>query len=60
MFVRVIRVGMNIVLAHDSITQLGGAERVLEALHEIYPDAPVYTLVVKGMEICSVKATVPL
>ncbi|MEK7161517.1 MAG: glycosyltransferase [Patescibacteria group bacterium] len=36
---------LNIALAHDSLTQLGGAERVLEALHEIYPQAPVFVLV---------------
>lgn len=36
---------MRIALAHDSFTQLGGAERVIEALHEMYPDAPVFTLV---------------
>jgi len=36
---------MNLALAHDSFTQQGGAERVVEALHEMYPDAPVYALV---------------
>jgi glycosyltransferase involved in cell wall biosynthesis len=36
---------MKVAIAHDSITQLGGAERVVEAIHEIYPDAPVFTLV---------------
>ncbi len=36
---------LNIALAHDSLTQLGGAERVLEALHEIFPQAPVFVLV---------------
>ena len=36
---------MKIALAHDSFTQLGGAERVVEALHELYPEAPVFTLV---------------
>ncbi len=36
---------MRIAIAHDSIIQFGGAERVLHALHEIYPDAPVFTLV---------------
>lgn len=36
---------MNIVLAHDSYTQYGGAERVMEALHELYPASPVMTLV---------------
>ena len=37
--------GGKIAIAHDSLTQEGGAERVLEALHELFPDAPVYTLV---------------
>ena len=36
---------LNIALAHDSFTQAGGAERVMEALHEIFPQAPVFTLV---------------
>jgi glycosyltransferase involved in cell wall biosynthesis len=35
----------RIALAHDSFTQLGGAERVIEGLHELYPEAPVFTLV---------------
>jgi glycosyltransferase involved in cell wall biosynthesis len=34
---------MNIALAHDYLNQYGGAERVLEALHDLYPSAPVYT-----------------
>lgn len=37
---------MSVILAHDSFTQYGGAERVFEGLHELYPDAPVVTLVV--------------
>lgn len=37
---------MKVILAHDSYTQYGGAERVLEGMKELYPDAPVYTLVV--------------
>ncbi len=36
---------MKIALVHDSLTQLGGAERVLEALRECFPDAPLFTLV---------------
>jgi glycosyltransferase involved in cell wall biosynthesis len=36
---------MKIVLAHDSFTQMGGAERLFEGLHRIYPESPVYTLV---------------
>lgn len=34
---------MKIALVHDYIKEYGGAERVLEALCEIYPDAPIYT-----------------
>ncbi len=34
---------MKIALVHDYIKEYGGAERVLEALHEMYPKAPVYT-----------------
>ncbi len=34
---------MKIALAHDYLKEFGGAERVLEALHEIFPDAPLYT-----------------
>ncbi len=33
---------MKIALVHDYLREYGGAERVLEALHEIYPEAPVY------------------
>lgn len=34
---------MKIALVHDYLKEYGGAERVLEALHSIWPDAPVYT-----------------
>ncbi len=33
----------KIALVHDYLREYGGAERVLEALHELYPYAPVYT-----------------
>jgi len=36
---------MKVVLVHDYIKEYGGAERVLEALHEVFPDAPIYTTV---------------
>lgn len=36
---------LKIALVHEELTQLGGAERVLDALLEIFPKAPVYTLV---------------
>lgn len=36
---------MKVALVHDYLTQYGGAERVLEALCEIFPEAPIYTLI---------------
>jgi glycosyltransferase involved in cell wall biosynthesis len=33
---------LKIVLVHDFLREYGGAERVLETLHEMYPQAPVY------------------
>lgn len=35
---------MKIALVHDYLIQDGGAERVLLALHELYPEAPIFTL----------------
>lgn len=37
--------GQKIALVHDSLTQLGGAERVVDAFHGIYPKAPLFVLV---------------
>jgi glycosyltransferase involved in cell wall biosynthesis len=34
---------MKVAIVHDYIKEYGGAERVLEALSEIYPNAPIYT-----------------
>ncbi|GCE49049.1 glycosyltransferase involved in cell wall biosynthesis [Thermosporothrix hazakensis] len=34
---------MKVALVHDYLNQMGGAERVVLALHEIFPDAPLYT-----------------
>lgn len=36
---------MRVALVHDYLTQFGGAERVLDALMEVFPHAPVYTLI---------------
>ena len=33
---------MKIALVHDYLREYGGAERVLEELHALYPQAPVY------------------
>jgi len=34
---------LKVALVHDYLREYGGAERVVEALHELFPDAPVYT-----------------
>jgi len=34
---------MRVALVHDYLTEYGGAERVLEAIHELWPKAPVFT-----------------
>lgn len=34
---------MKIAIVHDYLKEYGGAERVLEVLSEIYPEAPIYT-----------------
>lgn len=36
---------MKVALVYDRVNKWGGAERVLLALHEIFPDAPLYTAV---------------
>jgi len=33
---------MKIALVHDALNQYGGAEKVLEEFHALYPDAPVF------------------
>ena len=34
---------MKVALVHDYLNQMGGAERVVLTLHEIFPQAPIYT-----------------
>lgn len=34
---------MKVAIVYDRVNKWGGAERVLTALHEIFPDAPLYT-----------------
>lgn len=36
---------MRVALVYDRVNKIGGAERVLVALHQIWPEAPLYTLV---------------
>lgn len=34
----------KIAIVHDFLTYFGGAEQVLKSLHNLYPEAPIYTL----------------
>ncbi len=36
---------MNVAIVHDYLNQAGGAERVVAALHRIYPAAPIFTTI---------------
>lgn len=36
---------MKVAIVHDWLTNFGGAERVILSLHELFPEAPIYTLV---------------
>jgi glycosyltransferase involved in cell wall biosynthesis len=36
---------MNVALVYDRINKFGGAEQILLALHELYPNAPLFTAV---------------
>lgn len=35
---------LNVALVHDFLLYYGGAERTLKELSDIYPEAPIYTL----------------
>lgn len=39
---------MKVAIVHDYLGEFGGAERVLEALCEIWPKAPIYTAFYRG------------
>ncbi len=41
----------KVALVHDWLTNLGGGERVLEAMQEAYPHAPIYTSVYDSSRI---------
>jgi glycosyltransferase involved in cell wall biosynthesis len=34
---------MKVAIVHDFLVQMGGAEKVVEVLHDMFPDAPIYT-----------------
>ena len=42
---------MKIALIHDHLAQQGGAEKVLEVLAEMFPEAPIYVLLFKQSNV---------
>lgn len=34
---------MKVAIVHDFLVQMGGAEKVVEIFHDMFPDAPIYT-----------------
>jgi glycosyltransferase involved in cell wall biosynthesis len=38
------RNGPRVAIAHDYLTQLGGAEKVVLSMSRVFPDAPIYTM----------------
>jgi len=43
---------MKVALVYDRVNKFGGAERVLLALHEIWPEAPLFTAVYNPKTAC--------
>lgn len=45
---------MKVAIVHDDLIQFGGAESLLLAMHEIWPEAPIYTAIVskKWKKVC--------
>ena len=42
---------MKVALVHELLTMKGGAERVLRVLADMFPDAPIYTLLYDGKKL---------
>ncbi len=42
---------MKVALIHDHLAQAGGAEKVLQVLCEMFPDAPIYTLLYEPQNV---------
>lgn len=51
---------MKVVLLHDWLTGFRGGERVLEAFCELFPEAPIYTLIHDPGSILSIQESLPL
>lgn len=39
---------MRVAIVHDYLNQTGGAERVVESFHRLWPDAPIFTTIADG------------
>ncbi len=53
---------MKVALVHDWITNIGGAEKVLETIYEIFPESDIYTLFyekdkIKNIDIKKIKTS---
>ncbi len=45
----------KVAIVHDWLTVMGGAERVVLALHDAFPDAPIYTSVYSPKDVPAFK-----
>ncbi len=48
---------MKVAIVHDYLNQYGGGEKVVEVLHELYPDAPIFTSIFLPERLPSVFST---
>lgn len=46
---------MRVAIVHDWLTNLGGAERVVEVLHTMFPEAPIFTSVYDSTRLSLLK-----
>ncbi len=44
---------IKIAIAHDYLNQMGGAERVVEVFHRMFPDAPIHTTILDNDKLLS-------
>ncbi|MCL6634017.1 MAG: glycosyltransferase [Alicyclobacillus herbarius] len=42
---------LRVVIVHDYLNQRGGAEKVVGVLHEMFPDAPIYTSILDRQQL---------
>lgn len=42
---------IRVAITHDYLNQMGGAERVVEVFHRMFPDAPIYTTILDDKKL---------